>query len=89
MTDSACDDCTRSRSGLWCGYSYACADCCARAVARCLPAFNALHPHGNGDRDALRDTIKRAMPDTEYTAARRMVWAWWRHDHPDAKAHTP
>lgn len=83
-----CPDCTTARAGLWCGYRYSCADCCARAVARSLPAFDALHPRGTGERDPLRAAIQRAMPHTEYTAARRMVWAWWLHDHPDAKAHT-
>jgi len=39
-------------------------------------------PPGTGNRHDLREAILRAMPDTEYTAARRMVWAWWQHDHP-------
>lgn len=82
-----CDNCERTRQGLWLGYSAGCPDCAARAIARSLPAFNALHSRGNGQRDDLRDAIKRAMPNTEPTAARRMVWAWWQHDHPDAKAH--
>lgn len=82
-----CDDCTRSSAGLWCGYSANCPNCAARALARSLPAFNALHPRGTGERDPLREAIQRAMPHTEYTAARRMAWAWWQHDHPDAKAH--
>lgn len=76
----SCDDCTRSRAGLWCGYRSTCIDCTARAIARSLPAFNALHNRGTGNRDDLREAIQRAMPDTEYTAARRMVWAWWQHD---------
>jgi hypothetical protein len=59
----------------------------ARAVARSLPAFNALHERGTGDRDELRRVIARAMSDTSATEARRMVWAWWQHDHPEAKAH--
>ena len=84
-----CQDCTKARAGMWCGYRYSCPDCCARAVARGLPAFNALHPRGTGDRDELRDVITRAMPNTEYAAARRQVWAWWLHDHPDAQAHAP
>jgi len=89
MTAAACPDCTRSRAGLWCGYMATCADCMARAVARSLPAFNALHERGSGERGPLRDAIQRAMPTTDYATARRMVWAWWQHDHPDAKAHTP
>ncbi len=87
MTD--CPDCTRSRAGLWCGYNYACPDCCARAVARSLPAFEALHQRGTGERDPLRAAIQRAMPTTDYATARRMVWAWWQHDHPEALAHAP
>lgn len=89
MTAAACEDCTRSRAGLWCGYGASCQDCTARAIARSLPAFNALHTRGSGSRDDLRDAIQRAMPTTEYTAARRMVWAWWQHDHPEAKVHAP
>ncbi len=85
---TTCSDCDRSRAGLWCGYRYECADCCARAVARSLPAFEALHPRGKRDPDPLRDAIQRAMPTTDYAAARRMVWAWWQHDHPpEQKAH--
>ena len=86
MTGAACEDCSRSRAGLWCGYSSSCADCTACAISRSLPAFNALHSRGTGDRDDLRDAIQRAMPSTEYTIARRMVWARWLHDHPEAKA---
>ena len=82
-----CTDCTRSRAGLWCGYRTSCADCAARAIARSLPAFNALHPRGDGQRDPLRDVIRRAMPETDPSQARRMVWSWWQHDHPDAKVH--
>lgn len=82
-----CPDCTRSRAGLWCGYFNGCPDCAARAVARSLPAFNALHPRGTGEREPLRDAIRRAMPNTDATEARRMVWAWWQNDHPEAKAH--
>lgn len=90
MTQQAeCEDCAHSRAGRWCGYRAACADCAARALSRSLPAFDALHPRGTGAREPLREAIQRAMPHTEYTAARRMVWAWWQHDHPDAKAHTP
>lgn len=84
---TACPDCTASRAGQWCGYRSQCPDCIARAVARSLPAFNALHPRGDRDREGLRDAIRRAMPNTDATEARRMVWAWWLHDHPDAKAH--
>lgn len=89
MTVAPCEDCTRSRAGLWCGYRSSCADCAARAIARSLPAFNALHQRGNGDRQDLRDAIRRAMPNTDAAEARRMVWAWWQHDHPEAKAHAP
>lgn len=89
MTPAACEDCTRSRAGLWCGYSANCDDCTARAIARSLSAFNALHNRGPGNRHDLREAILRAMPNTEYTAARRMVWAWWQHDHPVPEAPAP
>lgn len=89
MTTDTCQDCAKARAGMWCGYSTSCTDCAARAIARSLPAFNALPPRGTGDRDELRDVITRAMPNTEYAAARRQVWAWWLHDHPDAKVHAP
>lgn len=35
---------------------------------------------------AVADAARRAMPETEPAEARRMVWAWWQHDHPEAKA---
>jgi len=89
MTPAACEDCTRSRAGLWCGYRANCADCTARAIARSLSAFNALHSRGTGNRHDLRDAIQRAMPDTEYATARRMVWAWWQHDYPAPEAPAP
>lgn len=89
MTPAACEDCTRSRAGLWCGYRANCADCTARAIARSLSAFNALHNRGSGDRDDLRTAILRAMPNTEYATARRMVLAWWQHDYPAPEAPAP
>ena len=89
MTSAACEDCTRSRAGLWCGYRTNCDDCTARAIARSLSAFNALHERGNGDRQELREAILRAMPNTEYATARRMVWAWWQHDYPAPEAPAP
>lgn len=89
MTSSSCEDCTRSRAGLWCGYRTNCDDCTARAIARSLSAFNALHERGNGDRQELREAILRAMPNTEYVTARRMVWAWWQHDYPAPEAPAP
>lgn len=81
-----CTDCTRSRAGLWCGYMPTCQECTARAIARSLPAFNAIHPRGTGERDPLRDLIRRAMPKTKAAEARRMVWDWWQHDHPKPEA---
>ena len=79
---TACDNCAKARAGLWCGYAASCPDCVARAIARSLPAFNALHPRGSDDAEQLRATILRALHETEYSTARRMVWAWWQHDHP-------
>ena len=89
MTPAACEYCTRSRAGLWCGYSANCDDCTARAIARSLSAFNALHNRGPGNRHDLREAILRAMPNTEYATARRMVWAWWQHDYPAPEAPAP
>ena len=84
-----CPDCDRSRAGMWCGYSASCTDCKARAIARSLDAFNALDPRGSRARDPLRELIQRAIPDADYATARRKVWEWWLHDHPDAKVHAP
>lgn len=77
-----CDDCQKARSATWWGgYRSGCIDCAARAAARSLDAFNALSPNGTGDKEALRHLIQRAMPQTDYTQARRMVWDWWTKDH--------
>ena len=84
-----CEFCAAAKVSLHHGYRASCADCTARAIARSLPAFSALHNRGSGDRDDLRTAILRAMPNTEYTAARRMVWAWWQHDHPAPEAPAP
>lgn len=84
-----CDHCTRARSGIWGGYLSTCSECIARALARSLHAFNALHPRGSQEREPLREAIQRALPNIDYAAARRMVWQWWLHDHPDAKAYAP
>lgn len=83
-----CTDCDKAKAGMWCGYSAGCTECQARSVARCLDAFNALHPKGTGDRDGLRMVIERVMTTVPYPDARRAVWRWWLIDHPDAKAHS-
>jgi len=85
----SCDFCAAARVGLFHGYRASCADCTARALARSLPAFNALHNRGTGNRHDLREAILRAMPNTEYATARRMVWAWWQHDYPAPEAPAP
>jgi hypothetical protein len=72
---------------MWRGYSAGCQQCVARAIARSLDAFNALHPNGTKNRGPLRELIERAMRDVAYPDARRAVWVWWLHDHPEAKAH--
>ena len=77
MTD--CSDCTKARAGMWCGYCYVCNDCSARAVARSVTAFEAVQSRDSGD---LRAMLARALPGMSYEAARDMVWAWWRLDHP-------
>ena len=85
----SCDHCDRARAGIWCGYASSCDECVGRALARSLHAFNALHPRGSRDREPLREAIQRALPGIDYATARRMVWQWWLHDHPDAKAYAP
>lgn len=78
----ACQDCTQAKAQRWWGgYSAACTTCSARAIARSLAAFNALHEHGNGNRDDLRDMVARMLPDMGPVEAKRAVMAWWRHDH--------
>lgn len=78
MTSGICQNCNRSRARMWCGYSSACNDCAARAVARSIVAFEAVMNRSTID---LRDTLSRVLPGIEYETARGMVWAWWRIDH--------
>lgn len=90
----SCDNCTRATAGMWGGYTAACHECAARAIARSLDAFNALSPRGTGQGQELRDLIRRALPAVPFDAAKAMVWRWWKHDHPAAakttdKAKTP
>ena len=75
-----CPDCTQARASMWHGYRSGCAECRARAVARGPQAFDAI---GQRNSDVMRDLIRRAMPETDPAEARRMVWAWWQHDHQD------
>lgn len=74
-----CGNCTRARAGMWCGYSSACNDCTARAVARSIVAFESVRNRSTAD---LREMLARVLPGVSYEAARDMVWAWWRIDHP-------
>ena len=83
-----CPDCTQARAGMWHGYRASCAECQARALARSPAAAAAINAQPGTqaaitDRQALADAIRRAMPETEPAEARRMVWGWWRVDHPE------
>jgi len=85
----SCPDCAEAeRRHCWCAYTDGCPGCTARAIARGLDAFNALHPNGTGEREPLRELIARLMPG-DYTKARHSVWRWWQHDHPEAKVYAP
>ena len=77
-----CTDCEQARIHTWGIYQAACIGCTARAIARSLTAWNALHPLGDGNRQALKELVDRLMPQTSTDEARRQVVAWWRHDHP-------
>ena len=69
-----CEDCTRTRAGLWCGYSASCLDCTARAIARSLPAFNALHNRGTGNRHG-RPRVEMAEGNPEMQEVLRRLGA--------------
>ena len=83
----SCTDCTQARADMWHGYRAGCAECQARALARGPLAAAAINAKPDtqaaiAGRQALADAIRRAMPSTDPAEARRMVWAWWKHDHP-------
>ena len=79
-----CADCDKARAAVaHGGYRSDCQGCTARAIARCLDAFNALHPRGSrqpDDTTKLRELVARLMKQTEPKTARQMVMDWWRHD---------
>ena len=82
MPDAICKDCESAMQlRWWGGYHANCCGCMARAAARTLAAFNAMHPCGTGDKDEFRALIVRMVSGVEYEDARRMVWEWWRRDH--------
>ena len=59
----------------------ACQGCTARAVARSLAAFHALHANGDGDKQPLRDLVARlALPAEGQAAMKAAVMGWWWHD---------
>lgn len=80
MTD--CEDCSQARVRTWGIYRSKCSGCAARAIARSLVCWNALHPQGDGNRDALTEMVGRLLPNVAADEARRMVLSWWREDHP-------
>lgn len=84
MTD--CHDCQQARVKAWGAYRAQCNGCAARAIARSLTAWNALHPAGDGNRQALTEMVARLLPNVAADEARRMVLSWWREDHPKPKA---
>lgn len=81
MSDD-CEHCRRAlrsppfTAGL---YDDACDGCVARSIARSLVMFKAVRHAEAGE---LRDAISRLLPKLDVHAARRIVWDWWRHDHP-------
>lgn len=75
----ACEDAMATPAhGL---YHRSCLLCSMRMVARTPAAFKAIH---SKDRTALASLCAEALPNVDAGAARRGVWAWWQHDHPDA-----
>lgn len=83
---SECPDCNAATAHVWHGgYRSECNGCTARAIARSLSAFNALHDAGTGDREALRQMVITLMPGVELNRARQMVWEWWQRDHAEAR----
>lgn len=87
MSDD-CEHCRRAKrsppftSGI---YDEACDGCVARSIARSLVMFEAIQHGRSGE---LRDAVARLLPKLEMHLARRMVWDWWRHDHPEDAAVT-
>ena len=80
----SCLECDRALSEVWHGiYRSGCMGCTARAAARSYAAFDALHPNGSGDPNALRDLVRRVLPGVPTADARRAVGDWWRRDHQD------
>lgn len=77
-----CPDCTDARAKRWHGvYRMGCAGCQARAVARSMAAADAVRDRTT---EGLREVLAKAMPKTPADEALRMVWDWWRVDHPKA-----
>ena len=76
-----CEHCERARKGMSALYDTKCRSCRARMVARTQDAWNALHPRGNRDTDALIATMRRSLHDVPEAEAKRMVWDWWKVDH--------
>ena len=67
-------------------YTANCDSCAARAIARSMTAWHALHPKGNGSRSALTEMVNQTLAKLDQKEARRMVLEWWRHDHPEGTA---
>ena len=64
-------------------YTANCDGCTARAIARSMTAWRALHPKGNGSRADLTEMVNMMLSHLDPKEARRMVLEWWRHDHPE------
>ena len=67
-------------------YTANCDSCAARAIARSMTAWHALHPNGNGSRADLTEMVNMMLSHLDPKEARRMVLEWWRHDHQESQA---
>lgn len=67
-------------------YTANCDSCAARAIARSMTAWHALHPKGNGSRADLTEMVNMMLSHLDPKEARRMVLEWWRHDHQESRA---
>lgn len=81
-----CPSCAVARVRTSCEYRSDCMGCTARAIARSLTAWNALHKNGNGQRAPLTEMVNRLLAGMDPKEARKLVLDWWRHDHPEGTA---
>lgn len=82
MSDG-CEHCTRARSSppyTSGAYDDGCDGCVARGLARSLAMFKAIR---QSDANDLQDALARLFPNLAYRDARKIVWDWFQHDHPE------